>query len=489
MIIAALCVVMGGVTFEKVDIPDVHASPGYPPLGTIKLDLLHADLDKDGHSDLILPTRAYLRPGGRLDPDRYLPMPDVPRQSRADIWESTVYVLSPGLFATYVLEAGDWKRSAQFALDWEPTEDIRVEVDENTPSITFERFLHDVDGDGQPEIVRITDDGISVSAMKTDGIETAVLALFPPHRAQPSARKNALWPASERKVAFPNRWARFNVVIDGGSAVVIEQVFRGQDEVIYAVHRYQIVSDSDKGFAFRQETSYRTEALPDDMEPIALNADGDVDYAGYRYERPTYTNWKPVVQRFVSTDAGKTFEIAVTRGFLSRTTFVDLDGDGDLDWLGEESGLVSGGVRETANRALFQQKFSHAIMARTQNDDGSFDRKWRTLGRFTIELDKPARHYTYRFWQYMNGDLIDCTGDFNGDDWRDALVFNKPEAVSIHLGGADGFTARPETEFAVPPHKIPCAFDVDGDGLSDVVVRDRAKGGGVEIHLNQGDAR
>ncbi len=488
MIAAALCVVLGGVTFEHVDIPDVYAGPGYALQGGITMDLRHADLDGDGQLDLLLPTRVYLRPGGRLDPNQSIPMPDVPPQSRADVWGDTVYVLSPNVLATYKLQDGAWKQSAQFDYVWAPPEGFRDDVDSDAPSITFGRFLHDVDGDGRPEIIRINDDGISVGEVKAHRIESVVLDVYPSPRVQPGVQANALWPASERRVAFPNRRVRFNVVIDGQSVRVIEAERRLKSEIVYTVHDYKIVAKEETGFVLARESTQQTEAIPFDLDPIALNADDTLDFAGYRYEKPTYNQWKPAFRGLASTDMGKTVQVAVTRGFLPRAIFVDLDGDGDLDWLGDASGLVDGGFRETANRALFQKTFSHKLLARMQNSDGTFEKKWQTLGTFTIQLDKPARHYTYRCWQYMMGDLIDCTGDFNGDGWRDALVFATPETVSVFLGGPDGFNARAETEFAVPPHKVPCAFDVDGDGLSDVVIRDRSMWNKTEIYLNGSNA-
>jgi hypothetical protein len=267
--------------------------------------------------------------------------------------------------------------------------------------------------------------------------------------------------------------------------VVVQHIPQTDRVYAFRVERYRIARGADGEYDLKHESSNKTETLPRHIfYPSRLNKDDTVDYAGYRYDSPTHENWKPLVQRFATTDRGKTIQVATTRGFSSRTQFVDLNGDGNLDWIGEESGLISGGLRETANRSLFQRKFSHTVRARMQNSDGSFDSKWRTLGRFTIHLDEPPRHFTHRFWQYRMGDLIDCTGDFNGDGWRDALVYDQPESVSLHLGGPGGFSAHAETAFDVPPHTMPVAIDIDGDGLSDVAIMKRDNRAPAAIHLN-----
>lgn len=485
MIAAVLCIAVGGVGFEEVDIPDLYIGHYAYLVDVEEINYRHADLNDDGRVDLLLPTRAYLRQSDRFDPDQFISMPEFDTASRIDFWGTAMYVLSHDSVAAYELVDGAWNRTLDIDHEWEKQELLRLEPEDDLPIVTFERFLHDVDDDGRPEIVRTGAAGITINVVESDRIVSTHLDLYPPPRLLPFAGHHTLWPPSERRISFPNRKSMFQVVIDGGTAMVVQHVRQKDGAYSFHVERYRIARNTDGKYHAEHESSNRTEILPRHiLDPLTLNNDDTVDYAGYRYERPSRENWKPLQQGFATTDGGKTIQIATTRGFRSRTQFVDLNGDGNLDWIGEESGLISGGLRETANRALFQRKLSHTIKARMQNGDGAFESKWRTLGRFTIHLDEPPRHLTHRFWQYRMGDLIDYTGDFNADGWRDALVYDRPESISLFLGGPDGFSAHAETALDVPPHTLPVAIDIDGDGLSDVAIMKRGDFAPVAIHLN-----
>ncbi len=486
MIVAALCIALGGVSFEKVDIPDVYIQHAMVLLGAQAANFRHADLDADGHMDLLLPTRVYLRPDGKLDPTRFIPMPDADEEIRVDTWNKTLYFQSALSLTAYELVDGAWTKTLRIDRDQTLPNLYRIEPEEKRPFIAFDRFLHDIDGDGEPEIVRVDDPGISVSVVKGDRLVTSHLDLYPPPRLLSYAGHDTLWPPSERKIAFPNRKAMFDVVIDQDAVIVIERIRQKGGIFSYQVERYRIQRDADSGFTLNLVSSHQTEPMPDGAVPFpqALNADDTLDFFGYRPNRPSYKNWAPFVRGYASTDGGKTFRMETVRGFYGRAMFIDVDGDGDKDWIGEESGLVTGGLRETANRALFQRKFSHTILARLQNSDGSFESKWRTLGRFTIRFDEPPRNLTYRFWQYRMGDLIDCTGDFNGDGWKDALVGDEPGSVSLHLGGPKGFATRAETSVGIPRDTTPVAIDIDGDGRSDLAIMKHDSRAALELYLN-----
>lgn len=485
MIVVALCITLGGVTFEKVDIPDIYVQRAMVLLGAQTSNFRHADIDADGHMDLILPTRVYLRPNGRLDPARFIPMPDVDSETRFDIWGQRLFFLNASSLTVYELMDGTWNQTLKIEHESDLQASYRLEPEEDRPPIAFERFLHDVDGDGRPEVLRVDDEGIAVSVVADNQLQTTHLDLFPRSRLLSYAGYDTLWPQSERRVSFPNRKAMFDVVINRGKVVVVERIRQKGGDIAFRIERYRVTYDVDSGFTLRHESSHQTEALPRHvLHALALNGDDIVDYFGYQSDRPTHKNWKPLVRGFASTDGGKTFQMATTRGFLGRALFIDLDGDGDKDWVGEESGLVSGGLRETANRALFQRKFTHTILARMQNKGGTFEPKWRTLGRFTIRFDETPRHLSYRFLQYRMGDLIDCTGDFNGDGWKDVLVCDRPGTVSLHLGGPKGFNEHPETKIDIPRNTIPVAIDIDGDGRSDVAIVKRGSYAPLEIYLN-----
>lgn len=487
MIAAALCIALGGVSFKQVEIPDLSIGYNAYFAGERQTNFRHADIDRDGQLDLVLPARAYLGSGDGFSPGRFVSMPEVESDSRADFWEGALYLLSATKLTAYVFEDGAWNRTLSAECDWKLVNTYHVEPEENRPPIAFERFLHDVDGDGHPEVLRVDDPGIAVSVLRDGRVETTHLNLYPSPRLSTYTGHAALWPASERYVSLPSRVILFDVLVDGDSATVVERIRHKGGVFAFGVEQYRILATPGGGFAAERESAYQTEPLPRHvMFPYALNQDDTIDFAGRAYDRPEYKNWKPLLRSFATTDGGKTIQTAASRGFESRTVFIDLDNDGDLDWIGGESGLVSGGLRETANRALFQRTFSHTILARMQEDGGRFESKWRKLGRFTIELDAPPRRFSYRFWQYRKGDLIDCTGDFNGDGWRDALVSDRPESVSLFLGGPSGFSKRAETKIDIARDARPVAIDIDGDKLSDIAVIWHYNYAPQAIYLNEG---
>lgn len=480
MIVAALCIALGGVTFEKVDIPDVYISAQIA-------NFRHADLDDDGHMDLLMPTRVYLRPDGQLDPTRFISMPDVDEEARVDVWNQTLFAQSATSLTAYELLDGSWNQTRRIDHEQNPVLQYVSSFAPETepPLLAFDRFLHDIDGDGEPEIVRVDDTGISVSVIDADQLTTSHLDLYPPPRLLPYAGYDTLWPQTERRIAFPNRKATFRIAIEHDVATMVERFRQTGGGFAFRIERYRIAHDADKGFTLNHESSHQTGVMPYSASfPLLLNGDDTLDYFGSVHDGFTYTNWAPIGRGFASTDGGITFQMAAVHGFYTRAMFVDLDGDGDKDWIGEESGLVAGGLRETANRALFQRKFTHTLRARMQNNDGVFEPKWQTLGRFTMRFDEPPRDLSYRFWQYRMGDLIDCTGDFNGDGWKDVLVSDTPGTVSLYLGGPKGFETRAETSVGIPPDTMPVALDLDGDGRSDLAVVKRDNRAALELYLN-----
>jgi len=75
------------------------------------------------------------------------------------------------------------------------------------------------------------------------------------------------------------------------------------------------------------------------------------------------------------------------------------------------------------------------------------------------------------FRRYQAGELVNMTGDFNGDGFRDALVRDRSDRLVLFLLGNGEFPARPAGDLEVQPEWQFAVTDVDGDGRSDVVIR------------------
>jgi hypothetical protein len=132
--------------------------------------------------------------------------------------------------------------------------------------------------------------------------------------------------------------------------------------------------------------------------------------------------------------------------------------------------MFEGGYREIARRVVTQRRLSHEVLARMQVN-GSFDSEWKRLGRFSIELDEAPIHNSERFRKYQSGMLVNCTADFDGDGWNDALVHDRPGRARVFLGGSDGFEGRSVVTLEFPESAHILGVDVDGDDWDDVVVR------------------
>ena len=208
----------------------------------------------------------------------------------------------------------------------------------------------------------------------------------------------------------------------------------------------------------------RTPALPSYMQPCRLNADETIDYAGGTWDfEQTSAIPMPVHTTSVTTGAGAEIQHRRAVFFRPHTLFVDFDGDGDLDMVTEETELYNGGAREIISRLLTARQVKHTVAVFAQDAQGGFD---TALVRrtFTLNLPQPPFRNDAVFQDYQNAQLINCTGDFNGDGYRDFAVRERSRTLSVYLSQNKEYGRKPNVVVDVGDGDGYVGLvDVDGD--------------------------
>ena len=194
----------------------------------------------------------------------------------------------------------------------------------------------------------------------------------------------------------------------------------------------------------------------------------------------------------------ETGTVAVT-GTLREPVAADIDNDGDLDLLVNESSssgylnvlLNDGNGSFSASESYSTLQTATSLVAADFNNDGNVDFASRSTfnSAFSVRLGngdgtlQPNTNYSVS----GSGDDI-RTGDFNNDGIIDlATVSNTDSSVSLALGIGDG-TFSSATSFGVngttPNHLA--VGDINNDGNDDIVVSNREAAGSVEVYLGDG---
>lgn len=469
--------VFGAVTFVAQDLGDLTveigaASPGF----AYRL----ADLDGNGQQDLILPSGVYFQHDGGFSDRMKAPNPAADTPATCDIWNDTLYLRLPDRLQKVRWEGKAWSVESEQTMSWPvPGNQMMLSVYAALGGLRFERFLHDMDGDGAPEIVTPTERGLSVFRTGPDGSfqKAGELDVFP---ALQLARVEGrpLWPESERGITFPARTMNCRYNVNGNEiAIVTREDAYGDNPAIaagtlarYRVKRYSIDSDALQIVPgeTREELS---EPFPPHLQLARLNEDGVVDIAGGDWQVVQASPLpSPIYETRASTDGGKTFRTARVTGFRPQQSFIDVNHDGRSDMVTESTGLFDGGLRESVSRFCTSREIRHEVRVYMQDAQNQFGRKAGVSGVFHIELDAAPIRGSVMFNRYQSGELFNLTGDFTGDGWNDALVQDRLGRLALFAGGSDGFDSRPRASVAIEGLSRFTVADYNGDGRADIAV-------------------
>jgi hypothetical protein len=331
------------------------------------------------------------------------------------------------------------------------------------------RYLHDMEGDGTPEVVVVSPRGVHVLGCEGgELVERAVHAVLPPLRLQEDFGQE-LWPPERRRVTLPARSMSCRVILEGEEMLVVSREGE-RGGVRYALRRYR------GGEEMRAEV---TELLGDAMRPCRLNADAHMDFCGGSWTGPMDALLPlPVYAFSMSMDAGRNVVTRRIPGLLDRSAPVrlaEVNGDGRMDLITMGAALSEVGAREAAQQLRLRAAVDARLAVYPQTAEG-FAREAACSRLITLALSAPPQRIGAGVEELDIGRRIDPGADFDGDGRADLLVLHRAEEVSVYLWTGAEWDTRAAARALVPRGGRVHAADVDGDGRADLVVEDAAAG-------------
>jgi hypothetical protein len=232
--------------------------------------------------------------------------------------------------------------------------------------------------------------------------------------------------------------------------------------------------DAQRQFVVSATETNTSDELPDHVRPCHLNGDTIPDYAGAHWVLSDVVPVPmPVQETWASLDGGKTFQIerATTfHNFRPYASFVDFDSDGDQDMVVESTSFFNLGLRESINQYLSSTNIPHTVRILPQTD-GRFSSE-ALVCELSLKLDAPPVSPGPMLARYQAGELVNVTGDFNGDGFRDLACRRSATELEIRLAiGWRQFDPAPAAKITIPSQAHVAVADINGDTLSDVLVR------------------
>lgn len=468
----ALVLLFSGLEFVPQEMSGLHVDVD-PFTGTVTANFVQTDLDGNGAKDIVLPDCVRFQTAGSFEPTRTIAIPSAEEGPSLDIWGQQIFLRFEKSLRAIRWDGTTWKTDIDQPIEW-PTlaHSALPEHRVRKPAARIDRFLHDLDNDRIPEIVLPVESGLYVLQRAGDRYAPAcVLDVFPPLRLSRTEGQR-LWPPKDRRVLFPARRMSCRFILEGSNAIILSQEPIPANLLQYEVTRFAIEKPPNGLFNVSRQSGTSDEAIPSFLHPCRLNADDSIDYCGGEWD------WSsadlipsPVYQTVASTDGGRTLQTVRTASFSPHVCVVDFDGDGDMDLVTENTGLLEGGVRESANRLVSSSRVHHEIRIHFQNSEGHFSTTPDVTGKFTVQLDAPPITGSRFFWRYQSGELFDITGDFNADGKKDLLIHQRPDAMCLYLSEETGFSEKPAATLHSSPDRQFAVYDVDGDECSDIILK------------------
>jgi len=480
MFATVLHITIGALAFWGQELGGLHAGPVNPLNGEVRVNFRQGDFDGDGAQDLLFPDQVLFQREGSYPVHARAYLPEFGQGPRIDVWGSELYFRLPGRLVIFEWDGLVWTPSLEQRIEdhWPNTGqgDGHGGAETNRTGgngAVFDRFLHDFNGDGVPELVWVGAEGVVIDYREGGKyVSSPILPVLPPLRLA-SALDEVIWPRERRRIAFPARQMACRLSMGVDSISVLERAMAPAEEAVYTATVYPLQYEGGWKLGEGAAAILETKALPVHLRPCRLNDDEQTDFAGGAWK---LSNTTAVPRAFYETwatlDGGKTFHVRHAASFLNarpRCMFVDFDGDGDLDMVTESTGLLEGGLREGLSRFLTSKALDHTVAVYPQAQ-GQFWKKPAFRSTFHIRLQAPPVRNGPLFTRYQAGGLFDLTGDFNGDGYRDVLLQEGPERLSVYLARGLGFLSRPDARPPIPESARFNVADVNGDGKSDIVL-------------------
>lgn len=470
MIAAVLMLALHGAVFVEQDL-DIEVPRPHGPVSEKYLRVV--DMNGDGLKDLLQPTSLVLQVQGRFENENVHALPTFEGRGAADIWGGDLYVRLAATLSVLRWKDGKWERILQQEIAF-PRESPTGMGDDPDPSAQsplhhLERFLYDLDGDGRPEIVLPSADGLAVYARKGPFFVPAGILSY---KSDPAVLpvEALLWPEARRRLSLPLVDYSHNFSIEDNHLLLLRDRVadhtRGQSRWI--AERYEIISDDD--FSLTEGTTL-SQSEPVDGSIVFLNQDERVDFftseVSYDAEKATPT---PTLTVRISTNGGASFDTIRNTSLSETPAFGDMNGDGRQDLIVDRTVLFDAGLRETFLRVMTRSQLEHEVRIHFQSETGSFAQSPDVTRTFTLELGKPIVQPSEMQQRYTGGRLFDFGGDFDGDGRNDVLVQDRPNRLSAYVMTDAGLSRKAYATVYATEITSFGARDLDGDGRSDLVV-------------------
>jgi hypothetical protein len=476
---ALLCALWGATTFVGEELPGISVGPVQPLSGIATVNFRHVDLNQDGAQDLLFSESAFFQQEGRFPAAKHiaLPLPQTPYF--LDVWNDTLYFLTEDRLHAVRWEDAGWKTVLEQTI---PLPTGHALVGESLPARqevgNLSPFLFDLDQDNVPEVVAVGITGLHLFQQREGQYQAAgVLDAIPTPRLVRVAPQ-PLWPTDTRRSVLPGRQSncRLSLDTDGLSVLTWRAVDLADGAAGLAFTRmtYALRHDQEWTLMAEPPEAIASEPMPDFLQPGRLNDDPRPDFAGFRWTTSRSSQLPiPLYETWATLDSGKTFFVRrnpAPEGFRPQCAFIDFDSDGDLEMVTEATRLYVGGARETIGRLLAQPSVDHELRVYEQVQ-GNFARIPRIDSTFSIRLTEPPFRSGELFRRYQAGALLNITGDFNGDGYRDLVVRDAVDRLAIYIAAGFGYATRPSTTLSLPASAKFSVADINGDGRSDIVLQ------------------
>lgn len=485
MISALACFISAGILFVEHDVAGIVIGRPNPLTGEVSANFRNADFDGDGAQDLLLPDRVSLQRGGEFPPALSIALPMLAQHPAYDVFGRTLFVRIPGRLEVFRLKGLAWEPVLGHAMDWPDLEDPAgnraTERNEIAPKGRLSRYLHDLSGDGTPEIVLVGLDGLHVYARNDLTYrEVRVLEVFPPRKVRLPGG-TALWPDNARVVTYPANYLSFRFFLEEGTIALLSNKINADGKLRHTITRWK--TDASRAFGLLEEGPVLRETvpLPAFLQPCRLNGDATMDFAGVRWEFATNSMLpERIYETLLTTDGGRTLQSFRTKSFQTLSAFVDFDGDGDRDVIIETTGLYHGGLREFLTRSMTERALRHGLQVHLQDARGRFSETADVRFQTSVGLAQPPFRNGFLFREYQKGSAFNLTGDLNGDGLKDLVVRTRAGRLGIFFNLDLGYAKSPDRELKINAADSFAIADVDGDGYSDIVMQGTrlADGGG-----------